>query len=66
MPLSKTMSEDIKKLREWAKGRARMAGSGIPDNAPRTAAKTDKADEGYGFRAKLDLNTTDPDQPKEK
>jgi SpoVK/Ycf46/Vps4 family AAA+-type ATPase len=26
MPLSKTMSEDISKLRQWAKGRARMAG----------------------------------------
>ena len=64
MPLSKTMSEDIKKLREWAKGRARMAGSGIPDNAPRTAQTTGKTDEGYGFRGKLDLNTHEPEQPK--
>ena len=49
MPLSKTMSEDISRLRAWAKGRARMAG-GRP--APE--------EKGYSFRAQIDLTGDKP------
>ena len=35
MPLSKTMAEDITRLRQWAKSKARMAsGRSLPDAAP--------------------------------
>ena len=46
MPLSKTMSEDITKLRGWAKGRARMAGKGTEQAKP----------EGSSFRTVIDFN----------
>ena len=42
MPLSVTMSEDIKRLRDWAKGRARMANK----RAALAAAKSAKVEGG--------------------
>jgi hypothetical protein len=55
MPLSKTMSEDITKLRNWAKGRARMAGKTAPQEAPKPASDTG----GFNRIIKIDPGTSD-------
>lgn len=57
MPLSKTMAEDIKKLREWAKGRARMANkrsvdAPSADGVKRAAITKDKGDAWGGAEFK--------------
>jgi hypothetical protein len=52
MPLSKTMAEDITKQRQWAKGRARMAGT--PAETPKPTGGS-----GYGGVTRTQINLND-------
>jgi hypothetical protein len=60
MPLSKTMAEDIKKLRDWAKGRARYANKKAAEakaveGGVKRAAITPDSDDKKGWKSSVDV-----------